>query len=442
MFTERYEDKIIGSIGCFDRIVLIGTIPNICYAQGMTMYFSTHQLKIFDYPQWVKSLTEEIVSNAKKIAEENRVEVEFVRKIDSFRKEKRVKEIIEQRGEHPGLVHIFSALEACHTYKPWYDKQSHNAFFKTDCGKCLHYYFYFIDELLGLCYLRVSTWAPFQLQFYCNGHSILANQLKSKKIRFTKVENAFVQIDDIVQAQIFCTTLQVVKPDHVAIFLGRKLYGNYQDELGTRLSTRIEGKCIKHYMGNTGIKMYDKFGSVLRIETTSNDVTFFNHYRKVEHRDGSATYKQAYVRKTLYSLPALVDIMAACNRRYLEFLSAIDDPSNPRQDLSKLSMRIDDGHRSFRGFNFFAQQDSLLFQTLCRGEFTIHGFSNRDLRHYLTKTVGQVSHILKNLRCHGIIKKVTNSYRYYLTSMGKRVIAAASKLKETVVIPALRTGLC
>lgn len=41
-------------------------------------------------------------------------------------------------------------------------------------GKCLHDYFYFIGEDLGLCYPRVPTWAPFGLQFYGNGHSALA----------------------------------------------------------------------------------------------------------------------------------------------------------------------------------------------------------------------------------------------------------------------------
>src|SRR5438034_10645941 len=68
-------------------------------------------------------------------------------------------------------------------------------------GKCLHYYFYFLDAEVGLIYLRVPTWAPFRLQFYCNGHSWLACQLKSEGIGFTAADNAFVQIDDWARAQ-------------------------------------------------------------------------------------------------------------------------------------------------------------------------------------------------------------------------------------------------
>jgi hypothetical protein len=40
-----------------------------------------------------------------------------------------------------------------------------------------YYYYYFIDDELGLCYLRVPTWAPFGLQFYCNGHGAVARAL-------------------------------------------------------------------------------------------------------------------------------------------------------------------------------------------------------------------------------------------------------------------------
>jgi len=60
----------------------------------------------------------EIRDNTERIAQENGIEIEFIRKIKAFRKEARIKEIIEKRGDHPGMVHIFSAMEACMSYKP------------------------------------------------------------------------------------------------------------------------------------------------------------------------------------------------------------------------------------------------------------------------------------------------------------------------------------
>src|SRR5262249_49945719 len=74
-------------------------------------------------------------------------------------------------------------------------------YLKPDQGKCLYYYFYFVDEELGLCYLRVPTWCPFRLQFYFNGHNWLASQLKKKGISFMLRDNAFIEIADREKAQ-------------------------------------------------------------------------------------------------------------------------------------------------------------------------------------------------------------------------------------------------
>lgn len=58
--------------------------------------------------------------------------------------------------------------------EPWHDKKTGRTFLKPDSGRCLHYYFYFLDTVWGLCYLRVPTWCPFRLQCYFNGHNYLA----------------------------------------------------------------------------------------------------------------------------------------------------------------------------------------------------------------------------------------------------------------------------
>jgi hypothetical protein len=67
--------------------------------------------------------------------------------------------------------------------------------------------------------------------------------------------------------------------------------------------------------------MYDQFSFILGIETTVNDVSFFEHYREVEHCDGSRVTKRASMQKTICGLPALRELLSAANRRYLEFLS-------------------------------------------------------------------------------------------------------------------------
>ncbi|MFA6176955.1 MAG: MarR family transcriptional regulator, partial [Phycisphaerae bacterium] len=192
----------------------------------------------------------------------------------------------------------------------------------------------------------------------------------------------FKQKSDLkpIYDEIVRTAIHSVKPENIATFLGRKLHGSYEDELGNNFNTRIEGTCIKHRMGKVAVKMYDKFGLVLRVETVANDVSFFKHHRRVEHRDGTWEMKDAPLKKTIYSMPLLVELMKASNRRYLDFISVIDDPSSGIKDLNKISGSVKDGQRSYRGFNLFDGDDLELFSVIIRGEFNVSGFSNKGLR--------------------------------------------------------------
>ena len=350
LLTERYADQIAGVLGCWDRMLMFGTLPKICYAEGMTSYLYEKRVRIFDYPKFAEPFRNQLRENAERLAAENGIEIEFIRK-RNVRKEDRVKAILAQRGEQPGLVCIFSAMEPCSTYKPWHNKQRGKTYLLPDDGKCLHYYFYFIDDELGLCYVRVPTWLPCRLQVYFNGHNWLASLLRKRKIEFKLVDNAFAGLADWTRAQQiangleikrlhqrldefarrFCpihrsfgvayhwsvdqceyatdivfkrqselasiygnlsrTAIHTVKPDNIATFLGRKLNVQYEGEMGNRFNIRIEGTRIKHTMGPVSLKLYDKFGLILRIETTVNDLTFFKHYREVEHRDGTQETK-------------------------------------------------------------------------------------------------------------------------------------------------------
>jgi len=133
-------------------------------------------------------------------------------------------------------------------------------------------------------------------------------------------------------------------------------------------------------MGPVAIKLYDKFGLIGRVECTANDVTFFKHRRTVEHRDGTAAFKLAPMRKSIYSLSALHSLIRAATHRYLDFLAFIDDPGTGLRSLEKISNPVRHGDRSYRGFNLFHGADLDLFQAIIRGEFTISGFQARTLR--------------------------------------------------------------
>ena len=128
----------------------------------------------------------------------------------------------------------------------------------------------------------------------------------------------------------------------------------------------------------------------------------------------------------------------AAKPRYLEFLSAIDDPSGGRRKLRRLTRTVRRKAPGYHGFNLFDGRDERLFEVIARGEFQIRGRDNKALRAQLAGlTSGQVSRLLKRLRRHGIIKKVSPGYRYYLTALGRQVIALGLRLKNLVIIPRL-----
>lgn len=493
---ERYTKQISGILSCFDRITITGTLPGVCYGLGMATFIMSKGYRIFDYPHFVEPLRDELRANAEQLANRNNLSIEFIRSANNFRKEDRLRAILKERGEHPGLVHIFSAMETCGSFAPHYDKLTQHTELRYKEAKCLHYYFYFIDEEFGLCYLRVPTWAPFRLLFYCNGHNWLAGQLKKQGIGFTQMDNTFKRIDDWSKAQTmadafpipslhraldrfaqeYCpvlrhfsnvyhwslyqteyatdivfktqndlgpvyenlsrTAIHTVKPDHIATFLGRKLDGRFKDEIGNQFQTRIQGTCIHHHMGPASIKLYDKFGLILRIETTVNDLTFFRNHRTVEHRDGTSEVKTAPMRKHIYSLPALRELLLSANYRYLDFLSDLADPSAGVREVDNLARSIQKNGRSYRGFNLFSRVDRDAMIAFLRGEGMIHGITNSMIRRILSHlTSSQVSRLLKRMRLHGLIKKVGNSYRYYLTKSGRKVLLTALKLRELLVIP-------
>ena len=495
--TERYDDRIAGVLSCYDRVVITGTVPVICYAEGMTRFLYGRGIRIFDYPTFAMGLRDQIRDGAASLAAAAGLTIEHIAK-SHIRKDEVVARVLEQRGDHPGLVHIISAMEACDSYRPWHDKTTGKTFVRPDSGKCLHYYFYFMDAALGLIYLRVPTWAPFRLQFYCNGHNWLARQLAAEGIGYTMADNAFVRIDDWQRAQdladalspdqlhrildkyaqqccpvsevfgqsyhwslmqveyatdlafrstatlgslydqLIRQTVLSVKAEQVANFLGRHITAQLAQEIGSQFSTRIEGTCVKHRFGKCSIKMYDKCGIVLRIETTANDVSFFKHHRKVEHREGPATRELAHVKKTIYSLIDLREILLGCNRRYLAHLSALDDFSAGIRALDRLTKPRKVEEKTVKGINFFDPGDSALLHALQNPRVNIAGIRRADLLPDLDMfSPSRLSRQLRRLLNIGVIKRVAGTYRYYLTKAGRAAIAAAEHLTSATIIPAL-----
>jgi hypothetical protein len=215
--------------------------------------------------------------------------------------------------------------------------------------------------------------------------------------------------------------------------------GDFEGEIVSDLKQRSEGIRVKHTVNANSIKMYDKQGSVLRVETTINRTRDFRVYREKQtgpHGRSKTEGKKAWriLRKGVVDLKRRAEVSRAANLRYLWALSATSDKIPLFQWATEICKPLRRGGRAVRALNPWSPADAALLQAVNRGEFKLNGFRNRDLRGLLCKATAnrdeqkrQAAAITRKcglLRAHGLIKKVGRTHRYVLTEKGSATITA------------------
>lgn len=206
----------------------------------------------------------------------------------------------------------------------------------------------------------------------------------------------------------------------------------FNGEITTRLTTRPEGVCVKHHLNRNSLKMYDKQGSVLRIETTINDVRDFRVFRTAEGESSDAAKRWLKLRKGVVDLPRRCEVSRAANSRYLTAQASVDVATPLGAITDRLATPvISRGHRS-RGLNPMCGIDAELVAVLLKGEFSLNGFRNRDLRNALfgpaadpiehRRQSGRITRLLRLFVDHGLITKVAKTHRYQLSAEGRRLL--------------------
>jgi hypothetical protein len=223
-------------------------------------------------------------------------------------------------------------------------------------------------------------------------------------------------------------------------FLGRKVpahngpHGTFQGEVVSDLKTRPEGIRLKHRVNHNSIKMYDKQGSVLRVETTINDPSDMKVYRPKEgDEQGAKDWRR--LRKGVADLHRRAEVSQKANERYLASLAAAEESKALGELAADLCRPVMQKGKRSRALNPLSPDDARLLEAVYRGEFAINGFRNRDLRPLLfnkknvtdeeaRRQSSAVTRKLRLLRAHGLIRKVPRTHRYVLTAKGTRSIPA------------------
>jgi hypothetical protein len=259
-------------------------------------------------------------------------------------------------------------------------------------------------------------------------------------------------LEELMPRLLTYSTLYFEARDVLA-FLGRKLTGHFLGDVVTdqvdfsQMPKRLPGRRVKHRMKHNWMKLYNKEGAVLRVETVINDPTEFRIRRRVR-RQGRSVMAWTPLRKGVAFLSRYQAICGQCNGRYLDALAHVDDPTPAIRALDALSTRATTPTgRTVRPFNPVARQDRILFEALMSGEHVLRGFTNRELREKLARAAfplaadpakhsAQVTRLLRRLHVHQLIAKIPRSRRWRVSLTGRRVMATAIKLRE-VAYPGL-----
>ena len=249
--------------------------------------------------------------------------------------------------------------------------------------------------------------------------------------------------------------LHFQSPD-VMRFLGRKVpgqvHGNFTGELVSRCTARPEGVRVKHWVNGNSIKMYDKAGSLLRVETTVGKATDFKVFRPLHHQPrGCCAWRP--LRKGVADLHRRAQVCQRSNAHYLDALAAVDDVTPLHRLLDQVGRPTAYRGRRVRALRTGDPADLALLQAVARGEWATAGFRNRDLRRLLygplppapspeaQPLAAKVTRQLRLLRAHGLIQRIPKTHRYRLTPKGQLLTAALfaardATLKQLIGTPA------
>jgi hypothetical protein len=236
------------------------------------------------------------------------------------------------------------------------------------------------------------------------------------------------------------------------ISLSGRIKGRAPIEVMTDFRKFYEGIRVKHWLNRNSVKLYNKSGSILRIETTINHTRDFKVYRHPDDDISKASSWQR-MRKGVSDLHRRCELSDQCNNRYGDSLATAQVEEKLKEVVSAACNKITKKGKKYRGLNPWQKEDYELLTFLSKGENAINGFRNHHLRKYLypksehlqqqqrKKYAGRTTRRIKLLRAHGLIRKVPRANRYVLTSKGQKfscalITASAVAIKELTEIAA------
>jgi hypothetical protein len=502
-FLDRHRERIVGVLSGFDRVLFRGTLRSLEYQKGFEAFLATHRVLYKDFGTFAERLSDEVKAHAKAFAKHHGRPLIYLAS-PAISKEDFARRMMQRDGIQQGLICVLTCVEPCRAFQVRRNRETRHLEFGLATRKCLFIYFYFADREFGLMHVRLQTWLPMPIQVCINGREYLAKRMDRAGIGYEQHDNCFTRIDDLPRAQAmlkdleqrnWCTFLSalakrlnpLMAPGHrlnflgyywtireseyatdvlfkspadlkeiypalvnhaiqhfscsdTMRFLGRGTNRRFSGEASTNVKSRPEGVRIKHWVEENSIKMYDKEGSVLRIETTINNPRRFK-VRRPATRNGRPCMGWIPMRKSVADISRRAELGLAANGRYLEALGVVGEPSPTRFLLDPVSKPVVREGRAYRPLRPIAPEEAKLFTLLLDGQFLLQGFRNKDVRQRLLgnpgtdakarqQAAGKITRLFRLLRAHRLIRKISKTFYYRVTQRGQHVMSTALQLRE------------
>jgi len=503
-FIQRFSDQVTGILSGFDRLVFRGRLRLLTGVRGMAHFLSLQGIRLTEFREYVLDVSEQLKSSSVREAEKMGRPVIYVESPKQNKEEIALKVVQKQKIER-GLIAVLKSVELCKTYEICRDKNTKHIDLIKGIRKCLYFYHYYFHPEFGFINARIQTWFPFDIQICINGREWLSKKLDKANLDYRRTDNCFTWLEDSITAQklmdaqlkldwvkTFQRIARQLNPAHCQIFkkvpldyywtvyqsewatdlifknsselaqlhpqlaqygithfsspdvmrfLGRRVNPSFKGEIISSFKDRPEGIRIKHYAGYNSVKLYDKAGKVLRVETTINTPYDLKVYRPKEN-DPSGECAWRVLRKGIADLYRRAEYSQACNDRYLDAFVEFELTTSLGDLMRNLSKRQKWNGRTVRGLRPWENsEDLLLLKAISRGEFKISGFRNKNLQELLFKETvvdqkekhrrsSKVSRLIRMLRAHHLIKKIPSTYRYILTARGTQVVNTLFSLDQ------------
>ena len=496
---ESYQDKILGAVRGLDRIRFRGTLRLLANHTGMRKFMSFTNVLLKDFATWAEGLTAVMRQSCQAKADELGIEIhyltspninkeKYVREFAESRgikegsicmlsavepciapmvkgnKRRKKLELVMARRKCIFVYHYFNDpvfgfghvriqswlpfnISICLNGRHWLEKQLQKegiGYIKD--GNCFPY-IEDIDAAQNLFNKQLETnWSQMLMRLTLKSCPALAKVVSPLRPDYywsadntewaTDVMFESVKSLDELYPSLLHHALHVCDSPSVMRYFGRRqLRGGYPAEIISDYRRRYEGIRIKHWKNHNSIKMYNKSGSILRIETTINSTREFKVYR---HPDDDLNRPASWqkMRKGVADLHRRCQISDQCNNRYADALVSVQVKQRLREIAAPVCNKIRKNRKSYRGLNPWQEQDYQLLRFLAKGENALAGFRNKDMRRWLypesedagkqehRKYAGRTTRRIKLLRVHGLIKKVAKENRYMLTAKGQKFACA------------------